>query len=168
MSVFYMCLCMLVYECVCVVCVLYMCLCVCECVVRMMYIYLNECVLCVCVCMLVYECVVCCVSCRVYHLPDWRVSPELPLGLLGLARRRGEPWWAPVWPLWPGFSSWWSLLSHLGTLCELWGAFHQVLALWRRGREGPGWFLKSPGGKGLILYPPLVFMTISPAFTSSG
>ena len=62
-------------------------------------------------------------------------------------------------------SSWWSPLSHLGTLCELWGplgAFHQVLALWRRGREGPGWFLKGPGGKGLILYPPLVFMTISP------
>lgn len=81
MSVLYVSVCMLVYECVCVVCVLYMCLCVCECVVRMMYIYLNECVL--CVCMLVYECVVCCVSGRVYHLPDWQISPELPLGVLG-------------------------------------------------------------------------------------
>ena len=93
--------------------------------------------------------------------------PELRSGLLGWPERGRALAGSRVAALARllSFSYWWSLLFHLRTLCELWGplgAFHQVLALWRRGREGPGWFLKGPGGKGLILYPPLVFLTISP------
>ena len=46
------------------------------------------------------------------------------------------------------------------------GAFRQVLAVWKWETEGTGWFLKGPGEGGLILHPlPMVFliMLISPA-----
>lgn len=47
------------------------------CVVRMMYIYVNECVLYVCVSILVYECLVCLCVRPSLSPHTWLVAPEL-------------------------------------------------------------------------------------------
>ena len=79
-----MCVCLCMSMC----CVLYMCLCVYACIVHM-YVYVNDCFICVCVCLCMS--VLCAVCTAEPITSPTGGSPRAPLGTAGLARAGASP-----------------------------------------------------------------------------